>query len=387
MLLGACWPYLDQQPAPPETWARAEELQPEVVRICSNAAREDLEALRGRWPGLRWVVRAKLPKVDRFGGRFATGDRRPDLLDYCEWPSEPSLRECLERLLGWGCAVDLELLNEPDLEWDEAASWGPLERWQRAAQDAGGYLERQLGQLRAAFGQAGPRLVGPALSEGWEARHGAWLEGLAGIYQACDALAVHAYSNGRPFADRAWGGRPLDYAARWPGKPLLLTEVNDNGSGDGLEVGEYLRWLARACPAVELACLFALPGQADCPAWWSMTSGTVLACKLALSTPAIAGAAEVASSQWLVVSDQEPLATGQRPPIPGDDEKQGGAQMAEPQLKLGMKAKADQLGAEVVGRPLEDEAYIDPNYALQFTERGVLVYSKRANRVHFLAAR
>jgi hypothetical protein len=58
-----------------------------------------------------------------------------------------------------------------------------------------------------------------------------------------------------------------------------------------------------------------------------------------------------------------------------------------PEYQLGMKAKAEELGRAVVGEPLEDEAYVAPNYALQFTTRGVLVYSKRANRVHFLAAR
>ena len=58
-----------------------------------------------------------------------------------------------------------------------------------------------------------------------------------------------------------------------------------------------------------------------------------------------------------------------------------------PEYRLGMKAKADELGRAVVGEPLEDEQYVTPDYALQFTSRGLLVYSKRANLVHFLAAR
>src|SRR5919201_5523191 len=108
MLIGACWPYLDQRPAPAETWALAAALEPAVVRICSNAAREDLTGLHLRWPGLRFMVRAKLPKVAADGHWFSVGEPRPDLLDYREWPSEPTLRETLAQLAAWGHAVDVE---------------------------------------------------------------------------------------------------------------------------------------------------------------------------------------------------------------------------------------------------------------------------------------
>lgn len=52
---------------------------------------------------------------------------------------------------------------------------------------------------------------------------------------------------------------------------------------------------------------------------------------------------------------------------------------------LGMKAKADELGAAVVGEPLEDEHYFpDGTTSLQVTTRGVMIYSKAGNVVHFL---
>lgn len=55
------------------------------------------------------------------------------------------------------------------------------------------------------------------------------------------------------------------------------------------------------------------------------------------------------------------------------------------QFQHGFKAKADELGADVVGEPLEDETYIGDNFSRQFTERGILFYSVIANKVHFVA--
>ena len=59
--------------------------------------------------------------------------------------------------------------------------------------------------------------------------------------------------------------------------------------------------------------------------------------------------------------------------------------MAE--YRLGFKTKADELGPAVVGEPLEDEWNPHRDLAVQFTTRGVLLYSRRANTVHFLPAR
>lgn len=58
-----------------------------------------------------------------------------------------------------------------------------------------------------------------------------------------------------------------------------------------------------------------------------------------------------------------------------------------PSFRFGFLQKAQELGAAVVGAPLEDEQYIGDNYAFQVTEKGLLVYSKKANKVHFLPGR
>jgi hypothetical protein len=284
MLIGACWPYLDQRLAPQETWETLDQLAAGCVRICSNAAREDVAGLHERHTGLRWVLRTRDPKLDWAGQPFPPGaEVRPGLLYYRAWPSEPTLHETLVQLLNWGCTVDVELWNEPDLEWDEATSQAP-DSWARIAGDCRQYLEWQLGEIRRAFpGERRLRLAGPALSEGWPERHQVWLDTLDSLYRQCDALAIHAYTNGLAYNDPDWGGRPLVYRDRFPDKPLLLTEVNDNGHAGtqdpfsrGSEVGNYLAWLQQSCPEVELACLFALPGQGGTPAWWSWT-GEMLA--------------------------------------------------------------------------------------------------------------
>jgi hypothetical protein len=58
---------------------------------------------------------------------------------------------------------------------------------------------------------------------------------------------------------------------------------------------------------------------------------------------------------------------------------------------LGFKEKADELGAAVVGTPLEAQDYLPlkdgGEIAFQFTTTGVMIYSKKANKAHFLAGR
>jgi hypothetical protein len=52
---------------------------------------------------------------------------------------------------------------------------------------------------------------------------------------------------------------------------------------------------------------------------------------------------------------------------------------------LGFRDLAERLGPAVVGEPLEDEAHVTPWLAVQFTSRGIMLYSARANRAGFLA--
>ena len=55
------------------------------------------------------------------------------------------------------------------------------------------------------------------------------------------------------------------------------------------------------------------------------------------------------------------------------------------QFVLGFKTLADQLGAAVVGQPLEDEHYWpDGTTSVQLTSKGLMWYSKTANKAVFI---
>jgi hypothetical protein len=54
-------------------------------------------------------------------------------------------------------------------------------------------------------------------------------------------------------------------------------------------------------------------------------------------------------------------------------------------FQFGFKDKADELGESVVGVPLENEYYIGDHHSFQMTSKGLMVYSKEANKVLFLA--
>lgn len=54
------------------------------------------------------------------------------------------------------------------------------------------------------------------------------------------------------------------------------------------------------------------------------------------------------------------------------------------EFQFGFKDKALALGEAYVGAPVEPETYISPNYSLQMTEHGLMIYSKQANTVRFL---
>ena len=54
--------------------------------------------------------------------------------------------------------------------------------------------------------------------------------------------------------------------------------------------------------------------------------------------------------------------------------------------QFGFLDKANELGLSVVGNPISNETYISPEFSMQFTENGVMMYSKEANKVHFFKA-
>src|SRR5205823_3327892 len=160
----------------------------------------------------------------------------------------------------------------------------------------------------------------------------------------CEAIAVHAYPNGQPFDDPDWGGRPLEYAARFPGQPLLVTECNDNGAGPrdepftrGAGLGAYLGWLESALgEAVELTCLFQLPGGPSAEPWWDLSTTMVegFLAGLELARSASGGVIE-------------------------------GSTM--PEYLFGNKTLAETLGHEVVGGPMSDQQYIGSEWSFQMT--------------------
>jgi len=56
-----------------------------------------------------------------------------------------------------------------------------------------------------------------------------------------------------------------------------------------------------------------------------------------------------------------------------------------PEFVLGFKTLADQLGKDVVGEPLEDEhPWPDGTAAVQMTSKGLMWYSRGANKAAFI---
>lgn len=55
------------------------------------------------------------------------------------------------------------------------------------------------------------------------------------------------------------------------------------------------------------------------------------------------------------------------------------------QFQFGFKEKAEQLGAAIVGSPLENEHYLGELHSIQMTTKGIMLYSKAANTVKFMA--
>lgn len=62
----------------------------------------------------------------------------------------------------------------------------------------------------------------------------------------------------------------------------------------------------------------------------------------------------------------------------------GGAPVYE--FHFGFKDKADELGEDIVGVPLDNEVYFGDSYSMQMTTKGMMIYSKVANVVQFLPA-
>lgn len=281
MRRGLHWPYDTPGGAPEETWRLLELAQPELIVIPSHAPESDYQGILDRCPDLLWVIRAKT-------GPGHLGAWPEELLDYREWETERSLSEsiqwCLDRgIVPWvtlGCEPDIELAREPV---DEPA---------HTSQAIHFYVPWALQQLQAIRDRFGgvPAVAAAALSQGSETRFAQWAAALAPVWEQMDWLAEHCYTNGQALDNLNWGGR-----WRWlqrygpPGKPIILTEVNDNGivwevlgpAARAAHLGQYASALLTAgerFPELLGAAGFTLPGgaqDASKPPWWFWTDADV----------------------------------------------------------------------------------------------------------------
>lgn len=65
----------------------------------------------------------------------------------------------------------------------------------------------------------------------------------------------------------------------------------------------------------------------------------------------------------------------------------GAAPVPEFEFHFGFEAKANELGRDVVGDPIENETYISDILSFQMTTKGIMLYSKNANTVKFIATK
>lgn len=214
-------------------------------------------------------------------------------------------------------------------------------------------LRRLRLELRKRFNGSGVKLMFPAwvpsddgdhLAE-WYAEASAW-----------DAIAVHCYGAADTMRDRY-----QSYRTAFPNHPIMVTEWNANHEGHDERAALQMWGLIGATDPLFLGATYYIwetknPGEGDLSIW-----GNDERLALFLSPPVLAPSP-------LPAPEPEPEPTG------GD----------MPEYQFGFKAKAEELGAAVVGKPLEDEYYVGDHHSFQMTEKGLMVYSKQANTVKFL---
>lgn len=285
MRMGANWPYDSR--ATEATWDLFRLLDPAEVTISSHEADAVYERLLDEYPGERllWHIRMK-------------GNRAwwpADVADV-EWDNERSLVDRAAWLIARGVVPCLILGNEPDIEL--AAE--PVDHDGNRAHAAGAYLHwaaEAIDRLRREVPAA--RIALAPLSQGNPDRFGFWFGQYraSGLLPGTDFISEHAYTDGRPFDDRDWGGRPLSLANL--GMPVHVTETNDNGRYAAQDPHEraddfagYATFL-RDSGAVESLSIFTLPGgaqDASKPSWWFVGPEivTAVADALATGTPPVA---------------------------------------------------------------------------------------------------
>lgn len=213
--------------------------------------------------------------------------------------------------------------------------------------------------LRARFPSI--RLHLPAFSPGFPN----WLEYLAEARRAgvaCDVVDVHAYGSLEGLI-----GTVQEAHRVWPEKPICITEFNF-GAGNRVNLVEYADTVLR----FHQWCV--QQGYLDGPPHWFIWEwdhpDTALPTSLNLKGSPL-------EPFYRDVLAKNPAGMVTNPPV-----QEGKVY----QFQFGMKAKAEELGEAVVGRPISPEQYIGDQFSIQFTEKGMMVYSKQANRVHFFPA-
>jgi hypothetical protein len=184
-----------------------------------------------------------------------------------------------------------------------------------------------------------------------------------------DYIAVHLYGvrpkpSWHPEGHSTWGFGSLPekldgYAAY--GKPLMITEYGLPTQDFGPSVGaSFHREMVLALTNLVYAFMPFCMGDDMVPGYGMLdVNGTMKTCGLAFRD-------EVAR----INNKEQPIV---------------------PSFVQGFEAKANQLGKSVVGEPLEDQDYIrlknGGELAIQTTTTGVMFYSAKANKVHFIAGK
>lgn len=303
MAVGCNVPYTDHL-WPESTWRMIERLQPDEITLTSFAAEDDVMSLTNLFPNALYNVRPRTgPQNTSWARTYA--DANADILSYRSWPSERSLADCIETLLGGlpagphprGChRITVLLGNEPTLEW--APPYPTLTDVKQMAEAYAVWFHEQAGRIRDEYAGVVGIAVAPA-AEGDDTREMMYMSEVlrAGCYAVADSFADHNYFAVNSGSPLVWGGRAIramdvigwDMQRRGRAR---VTESNDNGDlfardGRAEAYAEYIRW-AGGTGAYESVSLFTMPGAPDDaskPEWWFLDDDiitTVLAVREAL---------------------------------------------------------------------------------------------------------
>lgn len=198
----------------------------------------DIAPLASSQPQARWIVRAFL----EFGGRDVSAE------NFVNWTLGDMVRTV--NVLS-GRDIIIELHNEPNLV---------AEGWQTTWADGKAFADWWL-QVLASYRAAlpGARYLYPGLSPGGDVGgvrrdHFTFLEASRAAIEAADGLGLHLYWAGDYPMSQALG--VLDETiARFPNKPIWITEASYNASGisDEERARQYLAFFneLRGRPAVQ----------------------------------------------------------------------------------------------------------------------------------------